>query len=150
MAVEFVLKNVDYLKTTIVPKFSAAQSEEVGFGDHEPADLHWAAYEALEGVGALYILVMLVDGEPQGHFVGVLSPLMHYRSKTALVSDMFYISKDYRARYAFRLFKEVDLLAKKLGADKVQIIYKVYRNIEPILRRLGYTDEERMASRKLR
>jgi hypothetical protein len=66
-----------------------------------------------------------------------------------MLSDMFYISETCRASHALRLFREAENMARELKADKLHVIYKTYKSIEPIMRRLKYQQLEVVAVKNL-
>lgn len=143
-------KDAGYLLTVILPKFAQAHWEEVGQDKSWEPDPNVEAYHQLESDGNLYVLALMVDGEPEGYFIGILAPSLHYRSKLLMVSDMFYVSQEFRAKYAIRLFRAAEAMAADAGADKMFITYKLYKNVEPIMRRLRFTPLEQVAAKKLR
>lgn len=136
-------------RSNFYPKFVEAHWQEVGRDKRYKPDLLWEQYELLESAGMLHILALFVDGEPEGYFIGILSPHLHYRSMRVFVSDMFYISEKCRAMQAVALFRETEKMARELGANKLHVIYKTYKNIEPIMRRLKFASVETVAVKNL-
>ena len=147
--VTFCVKPLAYLKDVLAPKFEHAHWEEVGRDKRYKPDLHWAYYEALDKAGMVHILVLLLDGEPEGYFVGLLSEHLHYKTMRVFTSDMFYVSERCRALHGVKLFREAESLARKLGAHKMNVTYKTYKNIEPIMRRLRFKPLEVIAVKNL-
>lgn len=148
-AVTFRVMPLDYLRNALAPRFEHAHWEEVGRDKRYKPDLHWDYYAALDKVGMLHILVMFVDGVPEGYFVGLLSEHLHYKTMRLFTSDMFYVSESYRASYGVKLFREAEALARKLGAHKMHVTYKTYKSIEPIMRRLRFNPVEVVAVKNL-
>jgi hypothetical protein len=141
--------NVLYFKHEVAPKFERLHWEEVGRDKRYKPDLMWEQYEQLEKLGMLHILVMLVNEQVEGYFVGILSPHLHYRTMRVFLSDMFYISKDCRAMHAVKLFREAEKLARDVGAHKMHVVYKTYKDIGPIMRRLKFQPMEIVAVKNL-
>lgn len=145
----FQRANLAYFREFVTPQFETLHWEEVGRDKRYKPDLMWEQYAALEQQGMLYILVLFLDGQPEGYFVGILSPALHYRTMLIMLSDMFYISKKCRAMHGVRLFREAEKMAREAGAHKIHIVYKIYKSIEPIMRRLKFQPMEVVAVKDL-
>jgi len=143
------LRDVAYLRDVLTPKFAEAHWEEVSSNKHYQVDLNWPVYEHLQSLNRLRIQVLFVNGEPEGYFVSVLAEHMHYRTMLQCVTDLFYISQPYRAHYTLRLFRFMEQVARESGAVRVNITYKVYKALAPIMKRLGYTPLEIVAVKHL-
>lgn len=141
--------NLAYFRAEIIPRFEMVHWQEVGRDKRYKPDLLWEQYEMLERMGMLHILVMLIDGEPEGYFVGLLSPHLHYRSMKIFLSDMFYVSEKCRAMHGVKLFREAEKMARAVGAQKMHVVYKTYKSIEPIMRRLKFQSVEVVAVKNL-
>ncbi|OYV74696.1 MAG: hypothetical protein B7Z66_15595 [Chromatiales bacterium 21-64-14] len=146
---EFRKVDLAYFRYHIVPKFEALHWEEVGRDKRYKPDLLWEQYELLEKLGMLHILAMLLDGAPEGYFVGILSPHLHYRKMQIFLSDMFYMSEKCRAMHGVKLFREAEKMARAVGAHKMHVVYKTYKSIEPIMRRLKFQQVEVVAVKNL-
>lgn len=148
MQVDFVECSVRYFQKTVVPKFEKAHWLEVGQDKHWTPELDWDSYRFLERNGMLLILVLLVDNEPQGYFVGLSGHPTHYVDKWIMRSDLFYIAPNFR-QYGVRLFRTAEQFAKAMGVQKLYISYKTYKDITPIMKRLKFMPVEIMAVKNL-
>jgi len=137
--------SVHYLRTHIAPKLFQAHWEEVGQDKSWEVDMNWPYYEFLESQKMLRIVVLLLDAEPVGYFVFVVSPSLHYRTKVLASSDMFYIMPEHRAQYAVRLFRAAKASARAAGAHKFYLAFKVYKDITALTKRLGFKQIESVA-----
>jgi hypothetical protein len=97
----------------------------------------------------LQITVLTVDGLPAGYFISVIGPALHYRGKRLASSDMFYICPKHRARYAIRLFRAAEAHARAAGAGKMYIAFKIYKDITPLTKRLGFHHVEAVVVKSL-
>ena len=126
-----------------------AHWEEVAQDKQWPQELNWEYYQALEVVGALNIVGLLVNDLIVGYFLFCVSPALHYSGKSLASSDMFYIVPQHRARYAVRLFRSAEAYAKAAGANKMYISFKIYKDITPLTKRLGFTHVEDVVVKSL-
>ena len=140
---------VDYLETTLGPKFFLAHWEEVGQDKTWQPEANYDYYRALEAAGMLQITGLFVDNEPAGYFSTVVGPSLHYKGKILATSDMFYIQPEHRAHYATMLFRNAAEYAKLAGADKFYLAFKIYKDITPLLKRLKFSIVESVAVKKL-
>jgi GNAT superfamily N-acetyltransferase len=136
--VECSLRSVDYMRQELEGRFFHAHWKEVGQDKNWEPDADYPYYYSLERQGMLMIVVLTVDGEPAGYFNMVIGPALHYRGKRIASSDMFYICPQHRARYAVRLFRAAEAFAKAAGAGKMYIAFKIYKDITPLTKRLGF------------
>ena len=130
-------------------KFFHAHWLEVGQDRTWEPEADYPYYYALEEAGMLQITVLSVNLEPAGYFISVLSPALHYRGKRLARSDMFYICPEHRAQYAIRLFRAAEANAKAAGAGKMYIAFKIYKDITPLTKRLGFTHVEDVVVKSL-
>jgi GNAT superfamily N-acetyltransferase len=148
--VECRVVDVLYMLRELAPRFFEAHWAEVGQDKSWEVDINWPMYRKLELADMLRIVVLEVDGQPQGYFIMVISPSLHYQSHALASSDMFYIAPAFRARYAVRLFRAAEAYAKEAGAAKLYIPFKIYKPIFPLLKRCGFSLVESVAVKTLR
>ena len=126
-----------------------AHWQEVAQDKNWEHDLNWPYYYSLEEAGMLRIVVLTISGVTAGYFIFIVSPSLHYSSKRLASSDMFYIMPQFRARYAIRLFRAAESFAKAAGAGKMYIAFKIYKDITPLTKRLGFTHVEDVVVKSL-
>ena len=142
------LETVVYMREHL-QQFFHAHWLEVGQDKNWEPEADYSYYHALEEAGMLQITVLLVDLQPAGYFISILSPALHYRGKRLASSDMFYICPEHRAQYAIRLFRAAEANAKTAGAEKMYIAFKIYKDITPLTKRLGFKHVEDVVVKSL-
>ena len=146
--VECGLQSVDYLQREVSPLFTAHWAE-VAQDKKWEVDINWPYYRALEAANMLHIVVLQVHGLPVGYFIFVISESLHYRTHKLASSDMFYMLPQFRAQYAIRLFRAAERYAKEAGAGKMYIAFKIYKDITPLTKRLGFNHVEDVVVKSL-
>ena len=149
MKPECFLASVDYLESEVAPKLFEAHWQEVGQDKSWRVDIHWQYYRQLESLNMLRAVVLKLGNEPVGYFLFVISPSLHYKTKQLASSDMFYLMPEHRAKYAVRLFRAAEAYAKAAGADKMYIAFKIYKDILPLTKRLGFAHVENVVVKSL-
>jgi len=147
--VECQLETVDYLRDHIAPYLFAAHWAEVAQDKSWEPEPNWPYYRQLEIANMLRIVVLKVHGQPVGYFIFIVSESLHYRSHRLASSDMFYILPEFRAQYAIRLFRAAEAAARDAGAGKMYIAFKVYKDIAPLTKRLGFKHIEDVVVKSL-
>ena len=142
------LVSVKYFRHLLVAQHGLAHWQEVGQDKSWPVDMYWDYYDLLERANKIQITALFVDGLPVGYFVSIISTSMHYQTHTVAASDVFYIAPDFR-QYAIRLFRAAEANAKSIGAEKLYLSFKVYKDITPITKRLGYKAIETVVVKSL-
>lgn len=142
--VEFIETSVAYWRDKVLVKYEMPHWEEVGQDKRWLPELDWGLYSFLQARGDLSIVVLMVDQRPKGYFVMMYGRPTHYRSHRIARCDAFYIDPDFR-QYGVRLFKMAKEYAKIHGAEKLYVTWKVYKDIEPIAKRCGFTTIEKTA-----
>lgn len=148
-AVECSLRSVDYMQREIAPYLFELHWREVAQDKGWQQDPNWDYYRALEAANMLRIVALTVNSIPVGYFVFIVSQSLHYRTKHLASSDMFYILPQYRAQYAVRLFRAAERFAKEAGAGKMYIAFKIYKDILPLTKRLGFSHIEDVVVKSL-
>lgn len=136
--------SVSYFQTRLVAKYEIAHWEEVGQDKRWTPDLDWDLYRFLENRGDLMIVALFVDDEPVGYFVGMCGHPTHYRTKWIMRSDLFFIDPKHR-KYGVRLFNAAKEFARLYGVQKLYVTWKVYKDIEPIMKRCKFVTVEKTA-----
>lgn len=113
-------------------------------------DPRWDVYRAMEAVGCFVVLTAREDGKLVGYNAFFLAPNMHYAGFLVAQCDVFFIDEPYRrGTAALRFLRYSESVLKELGAQKLCYHCKLTNNLAPILRRLGYADEEVMCAKVL-
>lgn len=146
--VECGLQSVDYLQQEVSHLFTAHWAEVAQDKGWE-ADANWPYYRALEAANMLRIVVLQIHGLPVGYFTFVVSESLHYRTHKLASSDMFYMLPQFRAQYAVRLFRAAEQYAREAGAGKMYIAFKIYKDITPLTKRLGFKHVEDVVVKSL-
>lgn len=147
--VECGLVSVEYLEQEVAPRLFQAHWQEVAQDKGWEPDPNWPYYRQLELAGMLRIVVLRLHGLPVGYFLFVVSESLHYRTHKLASSDMFYILPQFRAQYAIRLFRAAERFAREAGAGKMYIAFKIYKDITPLTKRLGFTHVEDVVVKSL-
>lgn len=146
--VECKLATVAYMRQEL-ERFFFAHWKEVGQDKAWEPEANYPYYESLERKNMLRIVVLLVDDQPAGYFLFLLGEALHYRGKLIAHSDMFYICPKHRAQYAIRLFRAAEQYAKEAGAGKMYLSFKIYKDITPLTKRLGFKPIETVVVKSL-
>lgn len=147
--VECSLQSVDYLQREVAPLLFEAHWAEVAQDKSWAPDANWPYYRALEAANMLRIVILCVHGLPVGYFLFVVSESLHYRTHKLASSDMFYMLPQFRAQYAVRLFRAAEQYAREAGAGKLYIAFKIYKDITPLTKRLGFRHVEDVVVKSL-
>lgn len=108
-------------------------------------DPNWEQYEWLAKHNLLLIVTARDDGWLVGYIVGMVQPHLHYKSSLTCFTDLFFLQKPYRKGLTgYKLIKRYRDEAKKKGAQKIYISMKLALDIDPLLRRLGFTAIEKV------
>lgn len=96
----------------------------------------WKRYVELELAGVLHVLTARADARLVGYFINMLFPHLHFSDLLCASSDTFYILPEHRGHVGLKLFRENELMLKKLNVRKVIIIAE--QPLEQIMKRLKY------------
>lgn len=123
--------------------------EEGGESDR-PLQVDEAAYQALEQLQRLHVVV----AETQGQLVGVglffVSPHLHYKNDLMAVTDILYIRPSHRRGFTgIQLFAFLESSLKARGVTKIFFAHRVSLDLSPILRRRGWIETERVYSKRV-
>lgn len=113
-------------------------------------DPDWDRYAAMEHAGGFHIFTARDDEQLIGYSAFFLTPHIHYRHTVVAQNDVLYLHPDHRnGMTGIRLIKNSEREMKALGADKIVWHCKYSNDLQQILQRLGYTDEEAMLGKML-
>ena len=113
-------------------------------------DPDWARYTEMEHAGAFHIFTARDDEQLIGYSAFFLNHHIHYRHTVVAQNDVLYLHPDHRnGMTGIRLIKNSEREMKALGADKVVWHCKYSNDLQQILQRLGYTNEEAMLGKML-
>jgi len=103
----------------------------------------WHRYAELEHAGAFHVFTARDDGRLIGYSAFFLGPHLHYKDLVVANNDVLYLHPDARSgMVGIRLIKTSEAGMKALGAAKITWHAKHSNDLQQILARLGYTDEE--------
>jgi hypothetical protein len=110
----------------------------------------WDVYAEMERLGCFIVLTAREGGKLAGYSAYFLQPHMHYSGFVVAQNDLFYVVDEYRkGAAALRFLRYCEREMKDLGAQKLVYHCKPQNNFAPILRRMGYADEEVMCAKLL-
>lgn len=103
----------------------------------------WSRYSELEHAGAFHVFTARDGCRLIGYSAFFLGPHLHYKDLVVANNDVLYLHPDARSGMAgIRLIKTSEAGMKALGAAKITWHAKHSNDLQQILARLGYTDEE--------
>ncbi len=120
--------------------------------DAIPLDPEWETYDALEDSGNLVCITVRDAGVLIGYAVFILRWHLHYRTTRFAANDVIYVHPDYRKGTTIGrdLILRSEKELREYGVDKIQWHVKCYKNWSPILRRMGYVNEEVLCTKLIR
>jgi len=112
----------------------------------------WEEYRVMEVIGKLVVYTARDDGKLIGYAAFFINTHMHYGEFTTAINDVVFLHPDYRKGSAgYKLIKYADdQLSNRPGIDHVFWHVKVKNDWTPILKRLGYVEEEIIAGKSLK
>lgn len=111
----------------------------------------WDNYRWLAERGMLHIVTARDDGWLVGYHVSVVRPHMHYRSSLTCYADIMYLKPEYRlGMTGYKLIRFFRDSVKARGVQKIYMMTKLALDLDPILRRLGFTPIERVYTQVFR
>ncbi|CAB4241252.1 NAT_SF domain containing protein [uncultured Caudovirales phage] len=117
--------------------------EVANYKESIPLEPDWARYSGLEANGDLVCLTARLDGVLIGYSVFLLYNHLHYASTRCACNDIIYVTPTQRGTGAgLKLIKNSEKYLKALGVKRVNWHVKPIKDFTPILKRLGYIQEE--------
>ena len=115
--------------------------------DAVPLDIDYEQYETVARSGELHVVTARRDGWLIGYHISVIRPHPHYKSTLHCLTDVFYLKPEYRhGMTGYKLLKFFRETVKTKGVKKIFMSTKLAIDIDPLLRRLGFTMTERLYS----
>jgi hypothetical protein len=112
-------------------------------------DPAWDEYAALERAGRFVIFTARDDGRLLAYNAFFLGPHLHYKSLVVGQNDVLWIEHEYRKGITpIRFLKYSHTELKSHGAQKI-VYHCKDNNLAPILRLLGFSDEEMMVGKMI-
>lgn len=103
----------------------------------------WRRYSELEHAGAFHVFTAREVGRLIGYSAFFLSTHLHYKDLVVASNDVLYLHPDARdGMTGIRLIKISESGMKALGAAKITWHAKYSNDLQQILARLGYANEE--------
>lgn len=103
----------------------------------------WNRYSELEHAGAFHVFTARDDGRLVGYSAFFLGPHLHYKDLMVANNDVLYLHPDARnGMLGIRLIKASESGMKAMGAAKITWHAKYSNDLQQILARLGYANEE--------
>jgi GNAT superfamily N-acetyltransferase len=114
-------------------------------------DPDWEKYAALAKDGALHVVTARDGGELVGYHLSVIRPHLHYKASLTCFSDVMYLKPEYRQGLTgYKLIRFFRDSVKARGVQKIYMGTKLALDLDPILRRLGFTPIERVYTQVFR
>lgn len=115
--------------------------------DAIPLDIDYELYARLERDHELHLVTARDDGWLVGYHLSVIRPHPHYRSTLHCMTDVFYLRPAYRSGMTgYKLLKAARDSVQARGVKKMLMGTKMAIDIDPLLKRLGFTPIERVYS----
>ena len=117
-----------------------------------PLEPDWDAYDALEASGNLVCMTARDKSVLIGYAVFILRWHLHYRTTKFAANDVIFLHPAYRrgTTVGRDLIRKAEQELREYGVDKIQWHVKCYQDWSPILRRMGYINEEVLCTKLLR
>lgn len=114
----------------------------------EKPQMDMDAYYALESVGELHVLTARSDGKVIGYYVAFVRPHLHYIHVLSAITDVYYLSPDYRKGTAgIKLFQEAERTLKARGVKRIFSGTKLHKDMGKLFEYLGWKETERLYSK---
>jgi GNAT superfamily N-acetyltransferase len=114
--------------------------------DEVPLDPQYEIYLERDRRGEILLIVGRSSGILVGYFVGFVAPGLHYRGCLTLTMDIFYVKPECRGRQGLKLFRAVEVEAKRRGVQRMFVGSKLHADASWLFSKLGYTEVERYYS----
>lgn len=106
------------------------------------------AYEALERVGSLHILVARENGEMVGYVTSVVRQHLHYADVLCGFEDAYFLRKSHRKGMAgVRLLREWERAMRGRGVQLICAMTKPWLDMGPLFERLGFAKSDHVYSK---
>jgi len=103
----------------------------------------WERYASLERLGKFHVFTARDNDSLIGYAAFLIDTHLHYKDLTVAVNDVLYLDPDRREGWeGIKLIKFSERECKDLGAQKIVWRCKTFKDLRPIMHRLGYVDED--------
>jgi len=110
----------------------------------------WDIYLKLEDAGLFRVYTARKGHKLIGYAIYNVMPNMHYIDVLHATQDALYLHPDYRGGSSgIKLIKYADERLARMGVDLVSHHVKVKNDFSPILKRLGYSQSEKIYEKRL-
>lgn len=110
-------------------------------------DPDYEKYAALCNEGVLHVVAARAGSTLVGYHVSFIHPHLHYKSTLTCSPDIFYLRPEYRnGMTGYKLMKFFRDSVKARGVKRIYMNTKLSIDIDPILRRLGFRQVEKLYS----
>lgn len=110
--------------------------------DKVPLDPQYDLYLARDARGEVLFVTLRELGELVGYFVGFVAPGLHYRTCLTCTMDIFYVRPDRRGRCGIKLFRAVEMEAKRRGVQRWFVGSKCHADASWLFEKLGFEKVE--------
>lgn len=123
--------------------------EEVAhYKDKIPLSPIFEAYEQLDKNGNLFSVIMREDGKVIGYSLYIINRHIHYSTCLCGCNDILFLVPEKRnSNLGLKLITESDKLLISAGINRITYHVKPEHDFSPLLKRLGYIQEEIMYGR---
>lgn len=116
--------------------------------DRMPMRPDVAAYQGLEAMGALQILVARDDGRMVGYVVSIIRPHMHYADVQCGFEDAYFLTKSHRrGMIGVRLISQAVRHMRAVGCKKAFFTTKLALDMGRIFEHLGFAQTDAIYSK---
>lgn len=139
------------IRAEMIPVWRKHNAEIAADDDKSDLDPDWQKFDQLAAKGEDHWITVRHHGVIVGYAFVIVTTHLHRRRKLCAFYDLYWLDPDYRkgtgAGARLLAFAEETLRAR--GAKKSYIGTKVWKNIGPLLRRMGYAETEVIYSKAL-
>lgn len=122
--------------------------EVAHYKDKIPLSPMFEVYEQLDKAGKLFNVIMREDGKVIGYSVYILNRHPHYSTCLCACNDILFLTPEKRNHnLGLKLILEADNLLIDAGINRITYHIKPEHDFSPLLKRLGYMQEEIMYGR---
>lgn len=131
--------------TSILPEH---WQEVAHYKDKIPLSPIFEAYAELDKRGQLFIVAMRDNGKLIGYSIYIINRHIHYSTCLCACNDLLYLLPENRNHnLGIKLILESDNLLVDHGINRITYHVKPEHDFSPLLKRLGYMQEEIMYGR---
>lgn len=138
-------------KVALDPELIKLHFDEVALHQELIAlDPDYEVYESLEASGRLRSFTVRDDGVLVGYSIFILTWNLHYRSTRQADNDLIFLHPEHRKGFTgIDLIRYSEQQLLEYGVDKITWHVKSKNDFGPVLKWLGYGDEERIVAKMI-